>query len=218
MLGSAWAIATLTVPQTDESHSSAAKPRCRLPHPLIVAFIGVFALLRRAKLAGRDMQRRPRPDRQIAIVPIRAGKIHRVAKEGRFVEWNVDFKPHAARQARLGEQEITAAGAPTNPEVLIACADLRQRCGNCGGCDWLLRRGKPRCLPIGRVDHVAGKEHHVVRRWAGLSWRHHDTCVCRNRRAETQEIEESSDFAGLYGGRTRDRTLDLSRVKGTLSR
>ena len=27
-----------------------------------------------------------------------------------------------------------------------------------------------------------------------------------------------TDLIGLYGGRTRDRTLDLSRVKGTLSR
>jgi hypothetical protein len=30
--------------------------------------------------------------------------------------------------------------------------------------------------------------------------------------------EKVIDLIGVYGGRTRDRTLDLSRVKGTLSR
>jgi hypothetical protein len=40
----------------------------------------------------------------------------------------------------------------------------------------------------------------------------------RNGHPGSVECRGSPYFWDVYGGRTRDRTLDLSRVKGTLSR
>jgi len=50
-------------------------------HPLIVALIRILAFAQRAQLVGRDVQRRLRFDRQIALVPIAVGEINRVGKE-----------------------------------------------------------------------------------------------------------------------------------------
>jgi hypothetical protein len=44
------------------------------------------------------------------------------------------------------------------------------------------------------------------------------TCAPLLTRQNIRLLGIRGKFSGMHGGRTRDRTLDLSRVKGTLSR
>ena len=108
-------------------------------------------------------------------MPIAADKIDRVGKEGRFVKRDVDFKPHAPREARFGEQQIAAACSAANCKIALGHANLRKRVGDCSGGNRLFVRGKSCCLSIGRVDHVAAEEEYGFRRLVGLNCGHRDT-------------------------------------------
>ena len=123
-------------------------------------------------------------------MPIAAGKIDRVGKEGRFVERNVDFKPHVPREACFGEQQIAAACSAANCKIALGHANLRKRVGNCSGGNRLFARGKSCCLSIWRVDHVAAEEEYGFRRLVGLNCRHRDTIGSRIKAPNLTSIAE----------------------------
>jgi hypothetical protein len=177
VLRSAWAIATLAIPQRDEGDLFAAKSSRFLQHPLIVALIGVLASRQRAKFAGHNVQRRLRFDREIPVVPISACEIYRVGKKGRLLERDIDFELHVSREARLSEEEIAAASASANCEIASGDTNVRKRSFDRSGGDGLLARRKPRRLSIWSVDHVAAEKRYGVRRSIGLYARHRDTFI-----------------------------------------
>lgn len=108
-------------------------------------------------------------------MPVGVGEIDRVAKERRFVEWNVKLKHHLSREARFGKQQIASARAAANAKIASGYPNLRKLCVNRSGGDRLLVWGEPWRLSIWPVDHVAAEKRYCIRRSIGLYARHRGT-------------------------------------------
>src|SRR4029077_21212935 len=115
-------------------------------HPAIVALIGVLPLLRRTKLARRDMQCAPRSGAEKSRAPVAIGEIDRSLEEGRLLEGDVDLKQRRSRKRGFREQEVAPASAPANAKVIRADMEVRQSAGYRLPGDRLLVRGKARLL------------------------------------------------------------------------
>ena len=114
------AVAALSVPEADEVDPVRAEARSGVEHPAVVAFVRVLARGRRAELDRLDMERRPRFRGEEARAPAVAGEVDRFFEKRRLVEGDIELEPRAARERRLGEQEIAAAGAAADGEIARA--------------------------------------------------------------------------------------------------
>jgi hypothetical protein len=122
-------------------------------------------------------------------VPVGVGEIDRVDQEGRFIERNVEFKPHVKCEACFGEKQIPTACAAANGKIASADANSRKCIGNCSGGNRLLVREESWCRAIGRVDHVATKERYDVGWPIGLNQRH-----CTPDSSKRGNVAESAPF------------------------
>ena len=107
-------------------------------------------------------------------MPIGIGEIDRICKEGGFVEWNVELKPHVSSEAGFGEEQISTACSTANCEVATFRTNLVECIRDCGACYRLLIRWKAWRLPIRSVDHVSAKQKYSFRRKHAALYGHHE--------------------------------------------
>src|SRR6266478_3367832 len=147
-------VATLTIPKTDEDDLLRTEARGRFQHPHVVASVRLFARLQRAKLVRHHMQRCLRLRRKEALVPIRVGEVDGICQEGRLVKRDIEFKPHVAREAGFGKDQVPAACRATNREIARTGTRLCQCVDDRVPRNHLLVRREPRLLSSGGIDHV----------------------------------------------------------------
>ncbi len=192
-------VAALSVPEADEVEPVRAEARGGVEHPAVVAFVGVLAHGRRTQLDRLDMERRPRLRGEKAGAPIIAGEVDRFLEKRRLVEGDKELEPRAARERGLGEQEIAAAGAAADGEIVRPDGEIGQRRADGGRRDRLLVRRKARPFAAGRVDHVAAEQHDLAGRLlVRFRYAQAISSVARSIRLFSRQFEGGRKMAWLH--------------------
>src|SRR5712675_768567 len=165
-------VATLTIPKTDEDDLLRTEARGGFQHPHIVASVRLFARLLRTKLIRHHMQRRLRLRRKEALVPVRIGEVDGICQEGRLVKRDIEFKPHVAREAGFGKDQVPAACRASNREIARTGTRLCQGVDDRVPRNRLLVRREPRLLSSGSIDHVPAEKQDGAGHRTGIVVRH----------------------------------------------
>src|SRR5712672_971105 len=165
-------VATLTIPKTDEDDLLRTEARGGFQHPHIVASVRLFARLLRARLVRHHMQRCLRLRRKEALVPVRIGEVDGICQEGRLVKRDIEFKPHVAREAGFGKDQVSAACRATNREIARTGTRLCQCVDDRVPRNRLLVRREPRLLSSGGIDHVPAEKQDGAGYRTGIVVRH----------------------------------------------